>query len=119
MSSSEEEGDNGVIAEVRRDGPDRLIVSVRPLVVLLDVVAQKRRMSRDANNAWVGAVAAKLEDIGVSTLRDFVRYSVVVNKRLKARGHREWHETTLMILLEEVCLMVMGPEEVDEDEALM
>ena len=119
MSSSGEEGGNGLIAEARLDGPGRLVVVVRPLVVLLDVVAQKRGMSRDANDAWVGAVAAKLEDIGVRTLRDFVRSAVVVNQRLKRRGHRELHETTLLLLLEEICLMVMGPEEADEDDALM
>ncbi len=56
----EEGGESGVIAEVMQDEAGRLVVVVRPLLIMLDGVAQRFRMSRAEKDAWVGSVEAKL-----------------------------------------------------------
>ena len=107
-----------MIVEAVVSGPV-LMVEVRPLVVMLDVVAQRRGMNRSENDAWIEAIRVKLADVGVVSVRAFVMNVVVLNKKLKACGHRELHERTLNQLLAEACEMVMGPEEEDEDAAVM
>jgi hypothetical protein len=119
MSSAEEGEEYGLVVEVVTSGPGQVVVGVRPLEVVLDVVAQKRGMKRSDNNAWVEAVRAKLADVGVVTLRQFVMNVLVLNQKLRARHHRELHETTLNQVLAEVCEMVMGPEVVDEEAGIM
>jgi hypothetical protein len=114
MSSSEEEGGpNGVVEE---DDPVLQLIVARPLVAILDVVAQRRGMRRSSINAWVEAVRSKLEDIGVVSLREFLTNILVLNRNLRARQHAVLHETTLTMILVEVCEMVMGPEDEMEDE---
>ena len=106
-----------MIVEAIISGPVRM--EVWPLVVMLDVVAQRRGMNRGDNDAWVEAVRAKLADVGVETLRQFVMSVLVLNKKLRARHHRELHETTLNQLLAEVCKMLMGPEVENEEADVM
>jgi hypothetical protein len=118
LSSEEEGGGNGLIVLIAEQ-PEELAPDTRPLVVVLDVVAQKRRMSRAANDAWVETVRAKLEDVGVVTVWDFLLNVVMLNKKLKDRSHRELHVTMLKMMLAEVVEVVMGPEESDEEEDRM
>jgi sulfur transfer complex TusBCD TusB component (DsrH family) len=106
-----EGGDSGVIAELFRDEAGQLVVVVRPLLIMLDGVAMKSRDSQAEKDAWVKAMDAKLQDVGVLSLREFVMKVVVINKKLIARGHQALHETELMMMMAEVCDMVMGPEE--------
>jgi hypothetical protein len=44
---------------------------------------------------------------------------VGLNGMLTARGHGEFPETTLKMMLEEACMFVMGPEGEDEEYKLM
>ena len=96
------------------EGTGFQVVEVEPMVVVLGLVARRRGMSRSDGDAWVDAVQAKLVDVGVLGLRQFVINAVRLNAMLVARGHRALHGTTLRMMLEEVCDMVMGPEEPNE-----
>ena len=88
---------------------------MRPLSYVITVVAEKSDMDTDEMNEWIQSVNASLDDVGVHTLRQFVTNVVGLNSMLTTRGHGELHETTLKMMLEEACVFVMGPEEVNEE----
>ena len=81
-----------------------------PLEGMLEMVAFKKGMVGEASISWVGTVLEKLEDVGVTGLRDFVRHVLVLNTRLANNGHRQLHQTTLNMMLREVCEMMFGEE---------
>ena len=86
----------------------------RPLVVMLEMVAAKKGKVGGAADSWVEEVQVKLEDVGVLELRDVVRYVLVLNRRLANNGHRQLHQTTLNLMLREVCDMLVWPAVVTE-----
>ena len=88
-----------------------LPVDFQPMVGMLDMVAFKKNMVGAEADEWVEAVRSKLEDIGVITLRDVVRCALMMNRRLRNAGHSILHQTTLNLMLNEVCDMVFGPIE--------
>ena len=81
----------------------------QPMVGMLEMVAFKKKMIGPDGDAWVEAVQTKLADIGVVSLRDFVRQVLDVNRKLHNAGHRKIHRTTLNMMLKEVCEMVILP----------
>jgi hypothetical protein len=90
---------------------DVLLVGFQLMVGMLEMVAFKKKMVDAAGDAWVEAVRSKFADIGVVTLRDFVRDILVINRRLHNAGHIMLHQTTLNLMLKEVSDMVFGPDE--------
>ena len=82
----------------------------QPVVGMLEMVAFKKKMLGAEGDAWVEAVRAKLADIGVVELRDFVRHVLVINRRLHDKGHIMLPETTLSMMLREVSDMMFGPD---------
>ena len=86
-----------------------LSVGFQPLVEMLGMVASKKKMVGPVGDAWVDAVRSKFADIGVLSLRDFVRDVLVINRRLRTAGHSALHQTTLNILLGETCEMLFAP----------
>jgi hypothetical protein len=90
---------------------DVLPVGFEPMVGMLEMVAAKKKMLGAEGDAWVEAVRSKFEDIGVVTLRDFVRHVLALNRRLHNAGHSMLHQTTLSLMLREVGDMMFGPEE--------
>jgi hypothetical protein len=75
--------------------------------LMLEVVATTRDESAQA--AWVGAVERKMNLVGVSLLKDYVRMMMVVNAKLEKVEHRQMHATTLQQMLDEACHMLFGP----------
>ena len=63
----------------------------------------------DSGEVWVSAVLAKFSDVGVFSLRDFLRSVVVINRKLVLVGHRRLHVATLEVMLAELDEMVFGP----------
>ena len=57
------------------------------------------------------AVLSKFADIGVSSIRDFVRDVLTINRKLHHAGHTTLHQTTLNMMLKEICEMMFGPGE--------
>jgi hypothetical protein len=94
-------------------------VRVRPLPYVITLVANKSDMDMEEMNEWIQSVQEKLGDVGVHTLRQFVTNVVGLNGMLTARGHGEFPETTLKMMLEEACMFVMGPEGEDEEYKLV
>ena len=95
------EGDNGIpVAAV-----------VGPLVVMLNTVARRKRMSGVEAETWVEAVRVKFEDIGVESIQDFVRGIMLLNRDLMRSGNRQLHVTTIDMMLEEAMAMVEWPAE--------
>ena len=89
---------------------DVLPVNFQPMVGMLEMVAFKKKILGAEGEQWVEAVRSKLEDIGVVTLRDVVRCALMINRRLRNAGHSVLHQTTLNLMLNEVCDMVVGLE---------
>jgi hypothetical protein len=84
---------------------------------MLNEMAFKRRMTRSDGDMWVKSVQAKLEDVGVETVRDFIHDMLVLNRRLQVSGHWQLHDSTLNMILVEVCVMaVFGPEDEEDEE---
>ena len=77
---------------------------------VLGIVAMKRRMKPGETDAWVKAVRAKLEDIGIETVREYVTCVMEVNTLLKSGGHPCLHQITLKAIWHEVCEIVLGSE---------
>jgi hypothetical protein len=88
-----------------------LLVGFQPMVGMLEMVAFKKNMVGPPGDAWVEAMRLKLADIGVVSLRDFVRKVLKVNRKLRDSGHSMLHQTTLNMMLREVCDMLFGPDE--------
>ena len=61
--------------------------------------------------SWVEAVRSKFADVGVNSLREFVRDIRKINRRLAAIGDTQLHATTLDMMLEEAVEAVEWPEE--------
>ena len=89
---------------------DGLPVDFQPMVGMLEMVAFKKKILGAEGEQWVEAVHSMLEDIGVVTLRDVVRCALMINRRLRNAGHSVLHETTLNLMLNAVCDMVVGLE---------
>lgn len=87
-----------------------LPAGVQPMVGMLEMVAFKKRMVGPVGDAWVEAVRSKFADVGVLSLRDFVKHVLGVNRRLHNAGHSMLHQTTLNMMLSEVCEMLFGPD---------
>jgi hypothetical protein len=119
MSSSGEEGGGNGLLVILAEAVEEVELDMRPLAVVLDVVTKKRKMSKAAGEAWIQTVMEKLEDIGVTTVRDFLLNVVIINKRLRDRSHRELHVTTLKLIMAELVELVMGAEESDEEDGRM
>ena len=76
-------------------------VQVRPLPYVINVVAQRLDMGDTEMGEWIDSVLARLDDIGVKTLRHFVTNVVRLNNMLTERGHDGLDEPTLVMMLEE------------------
>ena len=79
------------------------------LVGMLEMVAARKGLNGVEGEEWVEAVRAKLEDVEVHTLRDFMGTALTLNRTLAGCGHRQMHHTTLNMMLMEVCEMMFGP----------
>jgi hypothetical protein len=73
-------------------------------------VADQRGYFGNEKEVWVDAVAAKLWDIRVITLRDFIENSYNLNRDLCRSCHKQIHHTTLTMMLAECCEMIYGPD---------
>ena len=87
-----------------------LPVGFQPMVGMLEMVAFKKKMVGPVGDSWVEAVRSKLADIGVVNLRDFVSGVLSINRDLHRAGHIVLHETTIKMMLKEICEMLFGPE---------
>jgi hypothetical protein len=87
-----------------------LPMGFQPMVGMLEMVAFKKNMVGPAGDAWVEAVRSKLADIGVVNLRDFVSGVLSINRDLYRAGHVVLHDTTIKMMLKEICEMLFGPE---------
>jgi hypothetical protein len=94
--------------DVPRNG---IPVRFNPMVGMLEMVAFKKGMIGAVADSWVEAVRLKLADVGVLTLRDFVRYVLRINRMLRSEDHRIMHQATLNMMLAEVCEMLFDSEE--------
>jgi hypothetical protein len=81
-------------------------VAFQPMIGMLEMVAFKKMMTGPAADAWVEAVRSKFADIGVLSLRDFVRNILKINRMLRDADHVVMHQTTLNMMLREVCDML-------------
>ena len=82
-----------------------------PLVMMLEMVAFKRRMVGVEAEVWVESVRAKLAQVGITSLRDFVGYMLDINRRLRNAGQQQLLQSTLAMMSREVVEMLWGPEE--------
>jgi hypothetical protein len=86
---------------------------------VLELVGHQRGQ-RDAEGViWVNVVLAKLNDIGVKTVWNFVSTVLTVNSRLARGGHRQLHTATLTEVLNKACKMAFGSEgseDVDDED---
>ena len=85
---------------------DGLFPVERPLDELRSVVkrvAAARNLGETSRDAWVNAVMAKLNDVEVYGLRQFVEAALTVNRRLQNRGFRQLHLSTLKLMLRAAC----------------
>ena len=96
------------------DGLSEESEDFRPLVAMLEMVASKKGEVEGAADSWVEEVRGKLEDVGVRELRDVVQHALFLNRRLANNGHRQLHQTTLNLMLREVCEMLVWPAAVTE-----
>jgi hypothetical protein len=78
---------------------------------MLEMVADRHGMTGIPCEVWIDAVVAKLKDVGVVTVRDFVTTVLLVNRRLARAGHSQLHEPTLQAMLEEAHGMMFGPDD--------
>ena len=81
------------------------------LVLMLQMVAMKKGKDGKVAATWVEEVRAKFEDVGVSNIREFIHYALVLQRRLAYAGHRMLHQTTLNMMLREVSNMYFAPDE--------
>ena len=86
-------------------------VEIQDMVLILWGVAAKRGKVGEVAETWVEEVRAKFEDVGVDTIRDFVRYALVLQRRLNYAGHHMIHHSTHNMMLREVSEMFFEPEE--------
>jgi hypothetical protein len=87
-----------------------LPMGFQQMVGMLEMVAFKKKMVGPVGDSWVEAVRSKFADIGVLNLRDFVSGVLSINRDLHRAGHIMLHETTIKMMLKEVCEMLFGPE---------
>ena len=90
-----------------------------PLVGMLEMVAFKKGKAGEQATTWMEEVRSKLEDVGVTELRHFVQFVLVLNGRLANNGHRQLHRTTINLMLREVCDMLVCPDVVSENRTRM
>ena len=81
------------------------------VMAMLRSVAFQKGYVGNEREVWVEAVAAKLQDIRVSTLRDFIGNSYNLNRDLCRSGHKQIHHTTITMMLTECYEMIYGPED--------
>jgi hypothetical protein len=81
-----------------------------PVIVMLDRVAVKKNILGPPGEAWAEAVRSKFQDIGVMTLRGFVRNAPRINRMLYDAGHSQLHHTTLNMMLKETCDIWFGDD---------
>jgi hypothetical protein len=88
------------------------------LQAVLELVGHQRGQRIVEGVIWVNVVLAKVNDIGVKTVRDFVStVMMVLNSRLTRGGHSQLHTAMLMEMLCESCEMAFGSEGVDNENA--
>ena len=80
------------------------------LVSVLGTVAFKLRKTPNKVETWVEAARAKLQDIGIESVRDFVTDVLVVNHRLRIGGHRQLHNTTKKMIWAEIYAILFGTD---------
>ena len=83
-----------------------------PLIAMLEMVAFKRRMVGVEADVWVESVMAKFAQVRITSLRDYVSFALVINRRLHDAGLKQLHDLTLAMMSREVAEMLWGPEEV-------
>ena len=86
----------------------------RPPGQLVDIIRRVsflRGTAVSPRNAWAMAVLAKLHEIEVFTIRDFIEGSQSVNRRLRRREHKPFHFTTMTLLLRTACDEIFGEVE--------
>ena len=92
-----DDDDDGAAVQVRPAGLD-----FRPWTRLLQSVAWRFGMSGEVCDTWVEKTRTELEDVGVHSMRDFVRSVLVVNKNLADLGHEKMSHAVLNMMLVEV-----------------
>jgi hypothetical protein len=80
------------------------------VMAMLRSVADQRGYFGNEKSVWVDAVAAKLRDIRVITLRDFIENSYNLNRDLCRSGHKLMHHTTITMMLTECGAMIYGDD---------
>jgi hypothetical protein len=90
----------------------RLPEGFQPLVGMLEIVAFGM-IGRDGD-VWAEFIYATLADVGVKTLHDFVSLVLVVNRKLADHGHDNLCQTTLNMMLIEVCHMLIWLVEAED-----
>jgi hypothetical protein len=73
------------------------------------MVPFKHRMVKVEAEVWVETVWTNFADVGVESLHGFVGLVLVINRRLSDGRHPQLHQTTLTMMLKEVCNMIAGP----------
>lgn len=91
--------------------------------LVLEMVVLRRGLDTDAATAaadeWVAAVHSNLMDIGVTSLRELVEASSILNVMLDRAHHRQLHGLTIVQIMEEVARLVQWPivEETDAESS--
>jgi hypothetical protein len=76
---------------------------------MLDNVAMARGFTGMTGEDWADAIQTKFEDVGITSLRDFMVLAALVNRMLQSSGHRMLHHTTLVRMMRTSVDMVLGP----------
>ena len=89
--------------------------------MVLEMVVLRRGLdsvvATTAGAEWVVAVHANLTDVGISTLRELLMATPILNRILGQTRHRQLHEATIIQMVEEMARMITWPGEEDESES--
>ena len=104
------------------EGSEPPRITVRPLHIVIGRAGVQLGIPESDQDAWEGALQAALVEVGVLSLRGFLRNAVRLNKMFRGRGLPELPEATIMMMSDKICDMIMGPqtsEEVAEEEMVV
>jgi hypothetical protein len=87
------------------------------LRVVLELVGHQHGQRGAEGVIWVDVVLAKLNDISMKTVWDFISMVLMVNNRLARGGHWQLHTATLMEMLGKSYKMAFGAEPGGDEDA--
>jgi hypothetical protein len=90
---------------------DGVAVEIRLVLEMVTIRRAASRRPMDNASEWVAAVLAKLVHVNVTTMRELVMATPILNQALYKANHRRLNDLTLCDMMAELVLMIEWPDD--------